>query len=247
MQQRWCLFLSVLLGLMTFSLAQDNPPPVLRDTMALAQHTISEADILTFQDDPDFNYEIEKSEAPAWWTAFKNWVGNLLLRFFEWLFGVERAAGAVQSFLQILPYLLLAVLVFILIKFFLNVNASAMANRNRAQGEVVLSDEEKILKHEDIKALLQAALNKKDFRLAVRYYYLYILQQMSHKELISWAAQKTNVDYLNELETSELRTPFSQITRWYDYIWYGDFPIDEAGYQKVRTSFSNLEQLLRHA
>lgn len=245
MQVRWGLALTLLL-IMGLAHAQDSLQAVMRDTVALPQHILLDKDLSAFQDDPDFNYEVEKTEAPAWWTAFKNWLGNLFLKFFEWLFGVERAAGAFQAFLQLLPYLLLLVLVFILIKFFLNVNASAMADKNRAKGNVVLSDEEKILKHEDIKALLQAALDKQEYRLAVRYYYLYILQQMSQKELISWAVQKTNVDYLNELEKQELKAPFGQITRWYDYIWYGDFPIDEEGYQKVRTSFNNLEQLLKH-
>jgi hypothetical protein len=233
--------------MLNLGMGQDIPQQVKKDTTTLQKHTISDTELATFWEDPQFNYEVEKSEAPGWWTAFKNWLGNLLMQFFEWLFGIEKAAGAFQSFLQVLPYLLLVLLIFILIKFFLNVNASAMANRAKEMGGVHLSDEEKILKHEDIKGFLQQALDYKDYRLAVRYYYLFILQQMSQKELISWAVQKTNVDYLNEIEKKELQASFGQITRWYNYIWYGDFPIDAKGYDKIQASFIELEQQLTHA
>ncbi len=67
---------------------------------------------------------------------------------------------------------------------------------------------------------------------------------MSEKELIKWEIQKTNDDYINELEKEELKAPFSHITRLYDYIWYGDFPIDKAKYLRAENKFSSLRKTL---
>ena len=86
---------------------------------------ITDEELQTYRDDPSFNYEIEIVER-TWWDDFKSWIGNQLLRFFEWLFGGENAIGYLAIFLKILPYILLGILIFIGIKFFLNVNANAL-------------------------------------------------------------------------------------------------------------------------
>ncbi|MFS4456849.1 DUF4129 domain-containing protein [Maribacter sp. 2304DJ31-5] len=217
------------------------------DTIVLHKLSIEDGELDLFKEDPKFDYEVAKNEVPEWWIAFKNWIGNIFLRVFEWLFGVERAAGAFHTFLQILPYVLVVILLFILIKFFLNVNARAIVHAQKNSSAVTLSDEEHIIKNEDIQELISKALSNKNYRLAVRYYYLYMLQLMSKKELIDWQLQKTNDDYIKEIKNKELKTSFVTITRLYDYIWYGDFPIDEGNYIKVESSFKSLQNLLPHA
>jgi len=238
------LYFIYLLSLPLSVLGQKDSLVVQYDDTSIVRKEISAQDIATYKNDPDFNYEVTQSDAPEWWIAFKNWISNLVLRFFKWLFGVEKAAGAFNSFLKILPYVLLAVLIFILIKFFLNVNARAISYANKNQAAMAISEEEHIIKNEDIQKLIKAALADKNYRLAVRYYYLYTLQLMTEQDLIAWEIQKTNEDYLKELQQEQLKQPFKKITRLYDYIWYGEFPIDENNYQKAENSFLSLKQLL---
>lgn len=225
-------------------MAQDSSTAIKKDTFDLRPIQIQENQLKQFKDNPDFDYEVVKSAAPDWWISFKNWLGNIVLKFFEWLFGVEKAAGAFNVFLQILPYVLLVILLFILIKFFLSVNARAVMHSKKNQSIVALSEEEHIIKNEDIQQLISSALEKKDYRLAVRYYYLYMLQLMSEKELIVWELQKTNEDYTQELNQQELVAPFATSTKLYDYFWYGEFPIDEDKYKKAEAKFLSLKQLL---
>lgn len=227
------------------TMAQRDSLTVNYDTARLQVQKIGEEDLKQFHDDPKFDYEVVKTEL-TWWDNFKTWLSNLFLRFFEWIFGAEEAAGALAVFLRILPYLLLALLLFLLIRFFLTVNSSAAANATGAKPFVALSEEEHIIKNEDIRALIQKALDDKNYRLAIRYYYLYILQLMSEKELIDWQLQKTNHDYENEIQKPDLKKAFTQITRWYDYVWYGDFNIDEAQYQKAEVTFSELQNTLKN-
>jgi hypothetical protein len=226
--------------------AQDSIATVKYDSSAIDTKHIDANQLEEFRNNPDFDYEIVKSAAPDWWVSLKNWLGNMLIKFFEWLFGIEKAAGALSIFLEILPYVLLAVLVFILIKFFLNVNARAVIHAKKNQAIVNLSEEEHIIKNEDIQQLIQNALDYKDYRLAVRYYYLYLLQLMNEKELITWELQKTNEDYTKELQQPELVQPFAASTRLYNYFWYGEFPIDESKYRKAEIDFITLKTLLDH-
>lgn len=226
------------------SWAQDAMATIKKDTATIVPVHIEESQLEEFRNNPDFNYTVVKSTAPDWWISFKNWLGNLLLKFFEWFFGVEKAAGAFSTFLEVFPYVLLAILLFILIKFFLSVNARAVLHAKKSQAIVSLSEEEHIIKNEDIQQLIARALAQKDYRLAVRYYYLYMLQLMSENEVIVWELQKTNEDYTQELKKQELVAPFATSTRLYNYFWYGEFPIDEVKYKKAEAKFLTLKRLL---
>jgi len=241
------VFLVTFLFLNTsFSFGQNDSLKVDYDKSTIEIKEITREDIEKYKNDPKFDYEIVKTDNPSWWDNFKTWINNLFLQFFEWLFGVEEAAGALALFLRILPYLLLAILLFLLIKFFLSVNARVPIDTNQNQAYVSLSEEEYIIKNEDIQKLIQKALSEKNYRLAVRYYYLYILQLLSEKEIIDWQLQKTNHDYQKEITKPNIKKAFAKITRIYDYIWYGDFGIDEQQYEKAAIVFSTLQNTLKN-
>jgi len=225
---------------------QQDSLEVRYDDALLVSKQITDEDLLTYRDDPSYDYEVVKAQR-TWWDDFKDWLGNQLLRFFEWLFGGENAVGYLAAFLRIIPYILLAILIFILIKFFLNVNANALRQSKKDGAYVTLSEEEHLIKNEDIQELIRKALTDKNYRLAIRYYYLYTLQVMTDKNLIDWQLQKTNDDYLKELKRTELKEPFRTITRLYDYIWYGNFDMDEAKYIKAEHAFIQLQKTLTNA
>lgn len=226
-------------------LGQQDTTLLRYDNRELEVQRITEEDLGPFRNNPDFDYEVVEPDI-TWWDNFTTWLGNLFRRFFEWLFGAEKAIGFFAVFLRILPYILIGILLFLLIKFFLNVNSNALLYSKSNEAVVSLSEEEHIIKNEDIDQLIQKALNERNYRLAIRYHYLLILKQMSKKELITWEIQKTNDDYINELKKDELKTPFSVITWLYDYVWYGDFPIDEAKYSKAENKFTSLRKTLEN-
>lgn len=224
--------------------AQQDSLAVTFDKAPLNIREISDDALRKYRDDPDFNYEVVTSD-PTWWDDLKTWAANALLRLFEVIFGVERATGFLATFLKIVPYLLLALLVFLLIKFFLRINANNLRQARKSGNSVMLSEEEHIIKNEDIQKLIRQAVADKNYRLAVRYYYLHILSLLSEKELITWELQKTNSDYLKEIQAIELKRKFSEITHLYDHIWYGDFPIDQNRYHKAESAFLNLQKSVK--
>ncbi len=227
-----------------FTAAQSEAALPQYDQTQLDVKEISEEDLTTYRKDPKFDYEIKKSEN-NWWNRFTSWLLYQLSQFFEWVFGAEKAVGFLAVFLRVVPYVLLGVLIFLLVKFFLKVNSRALIYSKKNTAVVSLSEDEHIIKNGDIEQLIQKALKNKDYRLAIRYYYLFILQLMSEKQLIAWELQKTNDDYLKELKTKELQSPFSRTTRLYDHIWYGGFALDEIKYQKAEHAFSSLHKTLK--
>ncbi|MEM9648227.1 MAG: DUF4129 domain-containing protein [Bacteroidota bacterium] len=240
MQKIWLL---VLLLLIWQKGSAQNDSLVKQDRSDIVPLEISKDDLKTYLEDDAFNYEIVKTDN-SWLDAIKNWFYNLLIGFFEWLFGVEQAVGYLAVFLRFLPYILLAILLFLIIRFFIKANTRSFIYSQKNPNLVVLSEEERIIKTENIQELIKEALAQKNYRLAIRYYYLFILKILSEKELIDWQLQKTNDDYIRELSGSALKSPFSKATLLYDYIWYGEFNIDHERYTKAENIFVSLKNAI---
>jgi hypothetical protein len=81
------------------------------------------------------------------------------------------------------------------------------------------------------------AIRQKQFRQAVRLYYLKALKKMTDKKLIDWEKDKTNRDYVFELRQSNLLNPFQNITWVFEYIYYGDFKLSQQEFAEAQSSF----------
>ena len=195
----------------------------------------------TLREDNAFNYEVENTEY-SWWEGLKNWLYNLLNTFFEWIFGVDAAPEYIAAFLKYVPYLLLGVFLYLIIRFFIKANSKNLIFSKSNENMVVLSEEERIIKSDNIQALINEALEQRNYRLAVRYYYLFVLKLLAKNDLIQWELQKTNDDYLKELSTSRLRPLFEKATQWYDHVWYGEFNLNQIGFEKAKNSFDELKK-----
>lgn len=233
--------LTILLVLLNWTiLFAQNDSIVRYDSTEIQPLEISDDDLREFLNDDVFNYEVVEPKS-TWWDAVTNWFYNIIRSFFEWIFGVENAGGYLAIFLKILPYLLLAIFLYLVIRFFIKANTRSLIYNEKNPNMVILSEEERIIKTEDIQQLIKEALAEKNYRLAVRYYYLFILKSLSERELIAWQRQKTNDDYSNELSGSPLKQQFNRATLLYDYIWYGEFQIDQDRYSKVEEVFVSLK------
>lgn len=234
------LLLGILLFCATSMFAQQDSI-VQYDTSDIEPLELSEEDLSSYRNNEDFNYEMVERES-TWLDDVKNWFYNIFQQLFEWIFGVEKATSFLATFLQILPYLLLALFLYLVIRFFVNTHARSVLLNKKNPNTVSLSEEERIIKTEDIEQLIKDALAQNDYRLAIRYYYLFILKQLSERNLIDWQRQKTNDDYISELANSELKNSFGRATLLYDYIWYGEFPIDQKRYTQVEQVFVTLKK-----
>lgn len=224
-----------------FSIAQQSEQPIFFDDTEVEKQVISEKDLESYKTDDDFNYvEVEVEE--SFLDKAYRWLNNILRKFWEAIFGVGTASGFLYFVFRILPYILLGVLIFLLIRFFLKVNSNNLITRSKEQGAISFTEEEQIIKNEDIPALIKEAISQKNYRLAIRYYYLLSLKYLTENESISWQPQKTNEDYIKELDTSHLKSSFQNITRIYDYVWYGEFNVDALKFEALKLPFEDLNK-----
>ncbi len=96
------------------------------------------------------------------------------------------------------------------------------------------------IEHADIHTLIKQAEDNKDYRLAVRYYYLLTLKTLSLKNHIKFEDDKTNAEYLNEISEKPFSEGFSYASYLYNYIWYGKFNVEKLQYSKAKDNFTTL-------
>ncbi|MDX1277411.1 DUF4129 domain-containing protein [Oceanihabitans sediminis] len=217
--------------------------PIKVDDSNIEVKEISKEDLKDYYKDSSFDYT-ETIKNDNFFAKIKVWLRNILIKIFEWIFGTGAAEGIVKFIFNTLPYLLLAVLVFLLIKLFLKVETKNLIGGKKKTASIRFTEEEHIIKNEDINALIAQAIEKQEYRIAIRYYYLLALKTLSDKEIISWKQQKTNEDYISEIKEQSLKSNFIKITKIYDYVWYGEFNIDAIKFENLKTAFETLNKNL---
>ncbi|HYC86893.1 MAG TPA: DUF4129 domain-containing protein [Chryseosolibacter sp.] len=95
----------------------------------------------------------------------------------------------------------------------------------------------------DIDSLLRNALAEKNYRLALRLYYLGLLKRLNESGAIAWKKDKTNRDYLAELFAKDyLYDEVRKLTVAYEYVWYGMHNPSQESFERLFTSFETLKE-----
>ncbi|KAF2516889.1 DUF4129 domain-containing protein [Flavobacterium salilacus subsp. salilacus] len=184
--------------------------------------------------DNDFQYET-KTQAKNAWDRFWEAVGN----FFRNLFNTgEKSEGSGIG--TLLTYLIAGAIVvfavYMIVRAILNKESVWIFGKSRKNIVVQNIDGEDI--HQmDFPAMIEETIQQANYRLAIRYYYLWLLKELSEREIIQWHYDKTNSDYAYEIKKESLKKQFEYLSYVYDYSWYGEFPINETAFTKVRKAF----------
>lgn len=91
-------------------------------------------------------------------------------------------------------------------------------------------------------AFIAEAENDHDYNIATRYLFLKTLKNLADKGCISFAAGKTNTDYLREMKANPYSKEFESLTRDYEYRWYGKLATGTSTYQQLKERFSLFNQ-----
>jgi len=199
--------------------------------------------IISYKRSGDFNY-VEELPKDNWWTQFKRWVSDIYNSLIEWIFGTAPAQGFWALVFNVLPYIFILGLLILIGWVFSKIDSGRLLFEKQPTPQVGLADDDELIQRDDIEKLINEALAKGNYRLAVRFYYLLILQKLSGADLIKWQVQKTNHDYIFEIEDHQLRQHFRSITDIYDYIWYGNFEVDATAFAKAEHTFLALKKQL---
>ncbi|TVZ51124.1 DUF4129 domain-containing protein [Dokdonia sp. Hel_I_53] len=224
----------------TIDESYQNPRKSLEyDKSSIVRVPIDQKSIEAYQVNEDFNYK-EALPEDNWWTRLKQKLNDLYHKFIHWLLDGKEAVGIWAMIVKALPYLLIVAVVTLIVWLFLKLDSGNLLMEKIKVPETLLSDDELLIQRSDLQKLLDQAIRNKKYRIAVRYYYLMTLQKMSSNDLINWEVQKTNHDYINEIQNQNTKNQFSKVTAIYDYIWYGNFEVDVNAFAKAESSFKTL-------
>lgn len=147
-----------------------------------------------------------------------------------------------QSFWQLVLFLLIFAAIILIVYFLLrNLNPNSSITQefdDYWNPEVVTKSE--------LELRLEAALQREDFREAVRVYFTMILQELIRFNAIKWKREKTNHQYLQEVKSPTLKSDFRRTVRLFEIVWYGEYAIDAARYKEIEPVFVQFLQTLKN-
>lgn len=213
-----------------------DPPPMAAEPVYV-QREFKEG----FQDKytgTEYKYTF-KTTAKSWWDRFLEWLGNVLESIFCKGDGQQNDSFNWTDFIiKIVAFTIIGFVIYLIVRAVIDKESMWIFGKSRKQVRVQDAEQENI--HEmDFSQLVETTRTSGDYRLAVRYYYLWLLKKLSEREIIEWHWDKTNADYLYEIKNCTLKKDFEYLSYVYDYSWYGDFPVDEKAFAKAEKAFRN--------
>lgn len=141
---------------------------------------------------------------------------------------------------KVFPILLAIFVIIIVLKVVLGLDLQFWKStpKTRKDAKKLVYEDEDI--HEvDLESLIKQSIENKDFRLSIRYYYLAVLKKLSTHQFIAYHKDKTNSEYLFEIENTAIRNQFSYLSYIYSYVWYGEFVIDDAHFKIAQNKYQS--------
>ncbi|NHN27583.1 DUF4129 domain-containing protein [Flavobacterium jejuense] len=184
----------------------------------------------------DFKYEtvIDAKQLTAW-DRFWKAVGDFFERLFDFS-NVNAPLSGFEIFIKIIAFIIIGFVIYLIVRVIINKEGQWVFGKRKKKITVSEMVEENI--HTiDFKDIIKKAKTDKEYRLSIRYYYLWLLKSLSDKEIIEWDIEKTNSDYLYEIQSISLKENFKYLSYIYDYSWYGEFEINEKDFSKAEAAF----------
>lgn len=190
------------------------------DTLALQQ----------LQQNPQLQYAYTKATLSLW-DEFILWIDYHLSHFFSDKEGII-------SYHTMMVMFAILVLTYVIVRLLRRGNLKLFYRQQNIEAKNLYIIEEDI--HDmDFEALLAEAIAQKDYRVAIRLYFLYGLKLLTDGQHIHWEPGKTNQDYVNELQTAALQQDFNRLNYYFEYAWYGNFQITTDLFQQVDQLFNH--------
>jgi hypothetical protein len=206
------------------------------DSSAVELRQYSEDKLTRLKEDPELSYGY--TEAPmTLWDAFWLWVEYQLRDLFR------EGGGSPEWDRFILFVLFASALVYAIIRL-LRPNSFRIFYGEKEKKPLEHEVEHEDIHEMDFETLMKEATSAGNYRLAIRLLYLWALKLLTDANHVTWEPGKTNHDYLAELERTDLKSGFRQLSYYFEYAWYGNFYITPDLYKKVSGLFNDWKTTL---
>jgi hypothetical protein len=113
------------------------------------------------------------------------------------------------------------------------------SNRTIARDGVEITTEnlDAYIHETDLDRFLREALTAGNHPLAIRLYYLKTIKSLDEQQAIRWAREKTNREYLREMQNHPKGQLFRTVTYLYESIWYGNQTLTKENFDQIEPVF----------
>lgn len=198
-----------------------------------------------YKNSKDFDYSRELAQED-WWLNFKIWLNNLWDAFWRKFFEAFVPNDVSPVVVEFIKYGFIILFIAFAVWLFIRLNPGKAWVKAAKRPDILFSEDDRIIRTEDIPSLIRKAETDRNYRLALRYYYLLILKSLKDAKLIDYKVDKTNQEYKKELESTDLKEQFNTITHLYDFIWYGNFELEKNEYFHAKTVFEEVELKIKN-
>ena len=214
------------------------------DSIPSATH-LTDANKQTFEQliskyqEEDFVY----SESVAQKMNFIDTILNRITKLLEDLFPKPNTTGINKTFFYILGAIGGIMFLFLIYKLIFNRNKLMTYLEDQdADEEKQVHFVEQNLMQVNVLDYIHEALKKENFPLAIRYQQLLTIQGLSRKGVVEWKHTKTNMELTEEIGNQELKRQFQECVAIFDYVWFGEFPIDKNEYNRYASVFQQFQR-----
>ncbi|UKB84480.1 DUF4129 domain-containing protein [Chryseobacterium sp. MEBOG06] len=183
----------------------------------------------------EFDYSVSKPRE-----SFSQKLMRKINQFLQSIFGetaFTKSAEFTTVLIRLFAIILVGFLLYFIIKYILGKEGNFMFGKKNRKLDLNVQELNENIHEINFPESIAKFENEKDYRSAVRYQFLFILKRLSDKKLINWNPEKTNKDYAGELKAPNLQKDFSDLSYIFDYVWYGEFNIEEQSYQKFKNQY----------
>ncbi len=212
--------------------SDDNKINDYTDTMSLTPVGFNENDFTVYYNDRHLNYQ--QGSQPA-----NTYLRKLLLFIYKVFRPVlENRATPILFYIAVISLTVLILL------WFLSRSIEPVWQKEGPSSAILHTIDEANLIDTDFDLLLQQEIKARNYNNAVRLLFLQTLQQLARKGFIKWENEKTNYDYLNEIQEKMPGSSFNELLYIYEHCWYGNQLIDNTRYPHINAKFSEFQQRL---
>ena len=187
--------------------------------------------------DSSFDYENKLENKEDWITKITSWINEQLRSL--------RYSDAYSTALDVFYYILIFFALIIIVWGILKGDKGFLFFGKSVKNEINLIEQKEDINQINFDQLILSAIENKNYKLAIRYLFLKSLKLLSDNDIIEYKKEKTNYQYLAEIRDKQLAITFRETAHRFDWIWYGDFPIDEKLMDNSQHEFNKLFRMLK--
>lgn len=211
-----------------------------QDTIYTYSHKFLPKDYKSNYTSNDYIYE---KTAPGFLDILLEKLASLFLKFLQ---SIGANTKNLETYKTVFYFIVAIIAVYIIAKMFLQKEGQWIFRKTKQNNTLVYDTEVNTIETTNFKEVIQKTTKKQQYRLVVKYYYLWVLQKLSEKDFIELNNLKTNADYQLEIEETKFDAQFKNISYYYNYVWYGEFEIDLDSFQKIEPIFLELLNSIDH-